>query len=78
MSLINRPASKAFAIVPNDGANLQAITRKLSVGAAGTVTVDMAEEGTNVTLTLPAGVYDLAIRKVYATGTAATGLVGLY
>jgi hypothetical protein len=72
-----QPYTKGFAIAPNDGANLAQPTRGLAVGAAGTVTVDFADGGSNVTLTLPAGVHPLRVTKVYATGTAATGLVGL-
>lgn len=76
----DRPYSNAKAITPHDTNTLAATTRAISVGGAGTVSVDMAGPGggTNIQLTLPAGIHPLAVTKVYATGTAATGLVALW
>ena len=72
-----RPATKGFAITPHDTNLLTQPTRYLAVGVAGTVKVDFAEEGTGITLTLPSGVHPIRVKKVYSTGTTATGLVGL-
>jgi hypothetical protein len=72
-----RSATKAFAITPHDTNRLTQPTRFLAVGVAGTVTVDMLETGTSIQFTLPSGIHPLRVTKVYATGTAATGLVGL-
>ena len=72
-----RPATIGFAITPNDGTNLTQPCRMLAVGVAGTVKVDFYESGAGITLTLPSGVFPLRVKKVYATGTSATGIVGL-
>lgn len=74
------PASNAFAITPNDGTDLTFTTRAIYVGGAGAVAVDLAKSGTNITFSgIPAGtVLPIAVNRVRATGTTATGIVGLY
>ncbi len=72
-----RPATIGFAITPHDTNALTQPTRLLAVGVAGTVKVDFYEGGTGITLTLPSGVFPLRVKRVYATGTTATGIVGL-
>lgn len=65
-------------ITPNDGANTPRPYDGLNVDAAGTVTVD-TEFDTNVSVFVAAGVaFPLRVTKVYATGTSATGIRGLY
>ena len=74
----NAPGTAAFAITPNDSADLANVTRGLLLGAAGNVKVDMLESGT-VTLALAAGIiHPLRVKRVYAAGTTATGIIGLY
>lgn len=69
----------AFAITPNDGVDLPAAITGLLATVGGTVTVDMSGNGVNITMSFAAGViHRLAAKKVYATGTAATGLIGYY
>ena len=44
----------------------------------GDVTVDMVGVGTNITLAgMPQGIKNLAVTRVYATGTTAAGIVAL-
>lgn len=78
-NLFDRPISRNFAITPSDSADLAQLTRELIVGTGGTVTCDLAKGGRfiNTQLTLAAGTHKLAIKRVYSTGTAATGLVGV-
>ena len=82
------PVESGLAVTPSDASNLvppsgdaNKGTRALFIGGAGTVKVDMAD-GTTVTLTFPATacgiVQPIAVKKVYATGTTATGIVALY
>lgn len=75
---LSAPADHAFAITPDDGTDLSYVTRALYVGSAGAVTVVMAE-GTTITFSgLFAGqVLPVRVRRVLATGTTATALVGL-
>ncbi len=73
------PVTGGFAITPDDEAELQTVTRVLMVSGAGSVTAEMKD---GMTLTLPAlgpGVlYPFRVVRVLATGTTATGIVGLY
>jgi hypothetical protein len=72
------PATKAFAITPNDGADLAVPTRCLYVGTAGNVSVILAEDSAAVTITnLAVGYHPLQIKRLRASGTTAAGLVGL-
>lgn len=65
-----------FPITPNDGTDLPVEIRGLIVAVGGNVSLDRLD-GTNVTLTLPAGYFPLQAQRVRATGTTATGLTGL-
>ncbi|WP_380058858.1 hypothetical protein ACFE33_15255 (plasmid) [Falsihalocynthiibacter sp. SS001] len=73
----NSPAIDAFAIAPNDGADLVEVPRAIYVGQGGTITA-ITREGSQVTLeNVPAGtVLPIRLRKVFATGTSAQSLVG--
>jgi hypothetical protein len=66
----------AFAITPSDTTEIN--VRGIYVGGAGNLAVQM-EGGGEVTLTavLVGHVYKIAARKVKATGTTATALIGL-
>lgn len=74
----NKPGQSAVAITPSDAAGI-ALTRGVYIGGAGNLRVDMAD-GTTVTFSgLAAGiVHPLAVKKVYATSTTATGVIGVY
>lgn len=71
-------AQSAAAITPNDTTDTRT-TRGIYVAVTGDVKVDMSD-GATVTFTgLSSGaVHPIAARRVYATGTTATGIVGLY
>lgn len=69
----------AFAVTPNDGADLPRPVRGLSVAGDGTVVIDDLEGNTAVSLYLVAGaIFPQRCRRVRATGTTATGIVGHY
>lgn len=76
---VEDPATRAFAITPNDGADLAVFTRGLYIGVAGDVVVDMVDSGASITFTaLAAGViHPLRVKRVRATGTTATNIVGV-
>ena len=68
-----------FLITPNDDENLIEPTKALSFATDGAIKVD---DTNGNTLTIPAGAlvagvqHAVRIRKVYETGTTATGIVG--
>jgi len=74
------PASNAFAVTPNDSADLTHAARGLYVGASGDVKVDLVGGDTAVTLVgLAAGVvHPIRVKRVYSTDTTATSIVALY
>lgn len=78
MSGLIDPANGAFLITPNDSTNLTQQTTGIYAGGAGNIKVDMIN-GDTVTFVVPAGVVlPVQVRKVYSTGTTASGVVGLY
>lgn len=75
---LESPATNGFAITPADGADLSATTRAIYVGGTGALAVTLSS-GNDVSFAgLPAGtLLPVRIRRVKATGTTATALVGL-
>jgi hypothetical protein len=71
------PADFALPVTPNDGVDLTFATRYLIVSVGGTLKVDMVGNGTQ-SLTVPAGVIPLRVTRVWATGTAATGITAIW
>ena len=69
----------AGPITPSDSVALPSAVGALSVGASGTITVDTIGGQKNVELTFAAGyIFEVAVTKVYATGTTATGICGYW
>lgn len=77
---LDSPASKAFAVTPDDNSDLALTTRAIYTGSGGTLVCILCDDSAEVTFTaLPAGaVLPIRIRRIKATGTTASmGLVGL-
>jgi hypothetical protein len=72
------PARSAFEITAHDSTDFTNETRGLIVGTGGTIEAVMADNGNGVTMILAQGYYPLALKRINATGTTATDLVGLY
>jgi len=75
-------ARQSVAITPNNGADLARPITSLYVGGAGDITLELVKDvpGGTQLKSVPAGTYleNLVIRKIYATGTTATFLVGFF
>lgn len=68
----------AFAITPDDNNNLEFQTRGIYVGTGGNLTVTTIQGDEITFVSVPSGMMmPLCVRRVHATGTAATDLVGL-
>lgn len=75
---LTAPADHAFAVTPNDGADLGDVTRALYVGTGGSVAIVFAAGSEATLLNVQSGtVLPVRCRRIKATGTTATGLVGL-
>ena len=75
---IGEPARFAFLITPSDDDELLSVTRGIRIGTAGDVALKTMGNSVIVIPDVLAG-ETLVIRavKVYATGTTASGIVGL-
>lgn len=77
-SSITGPAAHAFAITPNDSADLPETTRAIYCGLGGDMTVTMAS-GEAVTFSnLPDGaLLPIRVIRLSASGTTAQAIIGL-
>lgn len=77
MSFLESTADGLFAITPSDSVDLTDPAAALWVTVAGTVKFITMDDDT-VTLTLASGiVHPFKAKRVYATGTTATGIFGI-
>lgn len=79
---IDSPAKNAIVVVPSDVADQGTSYKALYIGGSGDVKCETvgSTAGSFVTFTgLVAGsILPVRIRKIYATGTTATNMIGLY
>lgn len=79
---LDSPIANGAAVTPSNSTDLPITTRGIYLGATGDVKCELAGAvaGTFVTFTALAGgvIHPIRVRKVYATGTTATGIVALY
>ncbi len=76
---LNAPASKAFAVTPNDSTDLTTHTRGLIVGVSGNVNAILVGDSSAVVLpNLAAGVvHPFRCKRILSTSTTATSIVGV-
>lgn len=73
---LESPVVHAVEVVPDDDAELPQVTRAVYVGGDGDLAVTM-KGGENVVLrNVGPGWHPIRVRRVRATGTTATGIVG--
>lgn len=65
-------------VATSDVADLPRFARALYIGVAGALKVDTLESQTITFPNVVAGVFPVKCRRVYTTGTAATGIVALW
>jgi len=69
------PPANLAEVTPNDTTDLPNKARAIWVDVEGVVRVDGDESGANIPFTIPAGQWvPMRIKRVRATGTAATGI----
>lgn len=74
---LNAPATKLFPITPNDTTDLDTFVRGICVASSGLVQVTTVD-GTVATVFVAAGApFPVRVRRIWATGTDATGIVGM-
>jgi hypothetical protein len=73
-----QPARHLFAIIPHSTNEIDPLPKAILVGGAGTLVCRAVDSTADVSLTVLTGqVIDARIQYVRATGTTATGLVGM-
>lgn len=72
------PARNAIAVTASDSADLGFVTRGIYVGVAGNLCVNMSGSGAGMIIPVPAGLQPLAVSRILATGTTATGIVAVW
>jgi hypothetical protein len=75
---LESPAASVFQITPNDTADLAHVTRGLNVAQSGFVHVTLKGGQSGIVFVAAGGVFPVRATRVHATGTTATGLVGLF
>lgn len=73
-------AHRASAVTTSNSTVYEQPTRALYIGAAGNLTVDMADGGSSVLFVGVQGgtLLPIQVTRIYATGTTATSIVALY
>lgn len=72
------PAESANAIVPDDSNDLTVIPRAIYVGVTGDIHCTLLNDSSAVIFTaVPIGIWPFRVKRVYATGTSASGIIGL-
>ncbi len=71
------PAVRVFPVIPNDLIDLPEVTSALNVATPGTVYVTTTD-GSEGSLSIhPGQPFPIRVKRVWQTGTTATGIVGL-
>lgn len=78
-SFLQNPATGAYNITPDDGADLPRETRGIYCGVSGDLHVIMADGYSDVVFKALGGSAPIGLRvqKVFATGTTAADILGL-
>lgn len=73
------PAEHCFAITPSDSDDLARATKGIYVGTGGDVVLQSIRGGVQVTFrnVSSGAVLDVRARRIFATGTTASDIVGL-
>lgn len=75
---LQSPATHLSPVTPDDGTDLPMSSRAINVAETGTVQVTTVG-GSTATIYVSAGVaFPIRARRIWASGTTATGLVVLY
>ncbi len=71
------PAVSIFDITPDDNADLSHVTTALNVLSPGTVRVTMSDGSIGDLSIHPGQAFPVRVRRIWLTGTTATGIRGL-
>lgn len=72
---LTNPITGCYTVTPNDTTDLQEVPISLYIGGAGALKVTMLDDSVVVYPAITAGRHNLRVKRVWATGTSATGIV---
>lgn len=72
------PGRGASAVTPSDSSELDRYARRLYIGGTGDVKVDMIDGSTVTFTSVPVGELNISAKRVYSTGTTASGIVAIF
>lgn len=75
---VDSPATGGFDVTPNDSTDLSVATRAIAVLVSGNVKVTTIDGSVLTVYIAAGGPLPLRVTRIWATGTTATGIVGLY
>lgn len=74
-----KKADHADAVTPDDANDLaNAAIKGLYVGGTGNIKVTTVRGDTVTFNSVPVGFFDVAVKRVFSTGTTATNIIALY
>lgn len=76
--VLSSPVTGAATVAPNDAADLPEVTLSLYVGTAGALKVTMFDGSVVTYPAIAAGRHHLRVKRVWSTGTSASGIVAEY
>lgn len=74
---LSDPAVTVFDVTPDDASDLARVTQALNVATPGTVRVTTLDGSVSDVQIHPGHAFPLRVRRVWATGTTATGIRAL-
>jgi hypothetical protein len=74
---LSNPATELYEITPNDAVDLATHTRALSVAVSGLIVVTSVGDTTAPIYVVAGAPFPVRAKRVWSTGTDATGIVGL-
>lgn len=74
---LESPATELLAVTPDDGVDLERVSRALNVATAGSVQLTTLGGDTATVYVAPGSAFPVRAVRVWATGTTATGIVAM-
>ena len=75
---LTSPAAGHFDVTPSDSVDLAIYTRAINVAGTGTVQVTDINDVTGPVYVAAGVAFPIRAKRIWATGSTATGIVGLY
>jgi hypothetical protein len=77
-SEMDSPAMGVFAVTPNDSTDLAIFTRAIRANVAGTIKITGYDKVDTTCNFLAGETRPIRARRIWSTGTTATGIEGMY